>query len=220
MSQLHFLLIIYISAVEDNLIQFFFRDEPTVGIDPVLRLEVWKILRDLCNKGATVLITTHYMDEASRADEIGFLRKGKLIFEGYPVKIKASAQQLSLDDIFLNLCQNTKINSSEICAYQKNVTAPRKDTMPLGDQNKNSNTKRWNCFVATMIQKVLFLLRNKVVMSFQATIIILASIIFYFSIGHELYGLSVAIVIRKVQFVISKILPQAPFALQFILILT
>ena len=57
-------------------------DEPTVGVDPELRVSFWDYFNDIKSQGRTIVITTHYMDEASRCDRIGFMRNGRLIAEG------------------------------------------------------------------------------------------------------------------------------------------
>ena len=59
-------------------------DEPTVGTDPVLRLSIWSALRQIAKQGTTVLLTTHYLEEAGGADCVGFLREGKILQEGNP----------------------------------------------------------------------------------------------------------------------------------------
>ncbi len=81
--------------------EVLFLDEPTVGIDPELRVNFWKYFGNLKEKGITILITTHYMDEASHCDRIGFMRTGKLIAEGEPTNILSSAGVSSLEDAFL-----------------------------------------------------------------------------------------------------------------------
>ncbi|TFG30783.1 MAG: ATP-binding cassette domain-containing protein, partial [Promethearchaeota archaeon] len=57
-------------------------DEPTVGVDPNLRLNFWDYFSDLNDEGVTILTTTHIMDEAEKSKRIGFMRSGKLIAEG------------------------------------------------------------------------------------------------------------------------------------------
>lgn len=59
-----------------------FLDEPTIGVDPNLRLSFWDYFNDLTKKGVTIITTTHVMDEAEKSHLIGFMRKGKLIAEG------------------------------------------------------------------------------------------------------------------------------------------
>ena len=76
-------------------------DEPTVGVDPELRSSFWSYFKDLASKGVTVLITTHYMDEASRCDRVGMIRLGKLVAVGSPAHMKEKTGQSSLEDAFL-----------------------------------------------------------------------------------------------------------------------
>ncbi len=62
-----------------------FLDEPTTGFDPAARRQAWELVRDLCSGGTTVLLTTHYLDEAEHlADRVGVLAAGRLVAEGTP----------------------------------------------------------------------------------------------------------------------------------------
>jgi len=76
-------------------------DEPTVGIDPVLRKSIWDELQQLSCKGTTILLTTHVMDEADKCHQLGMIRNGKLIAVGSPEKLKQQTGTNSIEEAFL-----------------------------------------------------------------------------------------------------------------------
>jgi len=77
-----------------------FLDEPTVGVDPDLRASFWSYFEKLRDAGVTMLITTHYMDEARHCDRIGFMREGRIIAEGSPRELLELTHTESLEDAF------------------------------------------------------------------------------------------------------------------------
>ena len=81
--------------------QLLFLDEPTVGVDPELRVTFWDHFNSLKENGTTVLISTHYMDEARRCDRIGFMKEGRIIAEGVPDELLQRTATDSLEDAFL-----------------------------------------------------------------------------------------------------------------------
>ncbi|XP_022827411.1 ABC transporter G family member 20 [Spodoptera litura] len=79
-------------------------DEPTVGVDPVLRQSIWDHLVDITKGGrTTVIITTHYIDETKQADIIGLMRGGRFLAEESPTELIRRYQGESLEDVFLKL---------------------------------------------------------------------------------------------------------------------
>ncbi|MEX2147576.1 MAG: ABC transporter ATP-binding protein [Candidatus Rokuibacteriota bacterium] len=68
--------------------RLIFLDEPTAGVDPVSRRTFWALIRRLADEGTTILVTTHYMDEAELCDSLGFIYQGRLIASGSPATIK------------------------------------------------------------------------------------------------------------------------------------
>ncbi len=80
-------------------------DEPTVGIDPQLRATFWAYFRQLADDGATLIVSSHVMDEAERCDRLGFLRQGKLLAEGSADELRAQAAAATLDEAFLQFAE-------------------------------------------------------------------------------------------------------------------
>ncbi len=76
-------------------------DEPTVGVDPVLRKEFWDYFQRLKREGKTILITTHITDEAMRADRVGMMIKGRIIATGDPKELMEQNQVSTLEDLFI-----------------------------------------------------------------------------------------------------------------------
>lgn len=76
-------------------------DEPTVGIDPVLRQSIWSELRKLKEDGMTIIVTTHVMDEAEKCDRLAMLRDGRIIACDTPERLKEKLRVSSLEDVFL-----------------------------------------------------------------------------------------------------------------------
>ncbi|MBC9785384.1 ABC transporter ATP-binding protein [Heliobacterium chlorum] len=77
-------------------------DEPTAGVDPVSRRVFWQIIHTLAREGMTILVSTHYMDEADTCDYLGFVFYGQLIAFGTPAEMKAKENKANLDDLFIH----------------------------------------------------------------------------------------------------------------------
>jgi ABC-2 type transport system ATP-binding protein len=80
-------------------------DEPTVGLDPVLRRDLWQLFHDLAGRGKTLLVSSHVMDEADRCDTLLLLRGGALLAEGTPAELRSTTGADDLDEAFLRLVE-------------------------------------------------------------------------------------------------------------------
>lgn len=80
-----------------------FLDEPTAGVDPAARRKFWETIYDLARRGTTILVTTHYMDEAERCERLAFLSRGKLIAIGSPSEVTTQFGTKSVEDVFVEL---------------------------------------------------------------------------------------------------------------------
>jgi ABC-2 type transport system ATP-binding protein len=78
-------------------------DEPTVGLDPVLRRDLWAMFRRLSGEGTTLLVSSHVMDEATRCDRILIMRKGGILFDGTLAEMLKATRAKDADDAFLAL---------------------------------------------------------------------------------------------------------------------
>jgi ABC-2 type transport system ATP-binding protein len=78
-------------------------DEPTVGLDPVLRRDLWKAFNELAAQGKTLLVSSHVMDEADHCHDLLLLREGKLVAAGTPASVRQQSGRQDLDEAFLAL---------------------------------------------------------------------------------------------------------------------
>lgn len=82
-----------------------FLDEPTAGVDPAARRRFWETIRGLAAGGTTIVVTTHYMDEAARCGRIAFLSRGHLIALGTADEVTRQFKQPTIEDVFIELQQ-------------------------------------------------------------------------------------------------------------------
>jgi ABC-2 type transport system ATP-binding protein len=80
-----------------------FLDEPTAGVDPASRRLLWQWLYRLAKQGTTILVTTHYMDEAERCERLAFLSRGHLIAVGNVSQVLTQFAQPTIEDVFIEL---------------------------------------------------------------------------------------------------------------------
>src|ERR687893_13004 len=89
-------------------------DEPTVGLDPVLRVELWERFHALAAAGTTLIVSSHVMDEAGRCDRLLLLRDGDLIADSTPAQLRADGRSDDLEEAFLNLVRaREEVGASE-----------------------------------------------------------------------------------------------------------
>ena len=82
-----------------------FLDEPTSGVDPIVRRQFWELIYEAAHGGTTVLVTTHYMDEAEYCDRISIMVNGRIAAYGAPSDLKRDAGVASVDDLFVRLAR-------------------------------------------------------------------------------------------------------------------
>jgi ABC-2 type transport system ATP-binding protein len=81
-------------------------DEPTVGLDPVLREGLWRSFHELAQSGTTLLVSSHVMDEAKRCDRLLLMREGRLLFQDSPDQLRAQTGERDLEEAFLKLVRS------------------------------------------------------------------------------------------------------------------
>lgn len=82
-------------------------DEPTVGLDPVLRVELWNQFHTLASRGTTLLVSSHVMDEADQCRELILMREGRLLAHTTPDRLRRDTRCTSLEDAFLSVIRHT-----------------------------------------------------------------------------------------------------------------
>jgi ABC-2 type transport system ATP-binding protein len=82
-----------------------FLDEPTSGVDPITRRQFWELIYETAHGGTTVLVTTHYMDEAEYCDRISIMVAGRIDAMGTPAELKQQAGVDSIDELFVRLAR-------------------------------------------------------------------------------------------------------------------
>lgn len=83
-------------------------DEPTVGLDPVLRMNLWSLFARLASEGVTLVVSSHVMDEAAHCDRILLLRDGTLLADATPAELRRQANTEDLDEAFVRLAQRSE----------------------------------------------------------------------------------------------------------------
>ncbi|WP_370692020.1 ABC transporter ATP-binding protein [Kaistella sp. SH40-3] len=88
--------------------QIVFLDEPTGGVDPVTRRQFWNMIYDASDRGITIFVTTHYMDEAEYCDRVSIMVDGKIAALETPAQLKKQFNAQNMDDVFYELARGAK----------------------------------------------------------------------------------------------------------------
>ncbi|EFH87076.1 heme exporter protein CcmA [Ktedonobacter racemifer DSM 44963] len=104
--------------------QVILLDEPTVGVDPELRLSFWQYFVQLNREGVTIIVSTHHLDEASRCTRLGLLRSGELLAQGAPTELLERSGKNSMEEAFLFFAhQNMPSGATEQGQVYTNTTS-------------------------------------------------------------------------------------------------
>lgn len=191
-------------------------DEPTVGLDPVLRERIWEYLAGLARAGTTVIITTHYIDETKQAHKIGLLRDGQLLAEDSPEEILRKYNCDTLEEAFLKMAlrqhetprrrstltsspdvvpENNMINDIRYDSREDfNVVTCSTDVLTSKEKPERLNDTRKGRYKAVFIKSIQQFARHPGGLIFSVLFPIIQVVAFFMAVGHDPIGLHVAVV--------------------------
>ncbi len=85
--------------------KILFLDEPTSGVDPISRHQFWRLIYDMAEKGTTVFVTTHYLEEAEYCNRLSIMHDGRIMDIGAPQQLKEKYHKSSIEEVFIHLVQ-------------------------------------------------------------------------------------------------------------------
>lgn len=193
-------------------------DEPTVGLDPLLRKRIWQYLVRLTYENVTIIITTHYIEEAKLANTIAFMRNGEILAEDKPSSLLEKHNLNSLEDILIKICEEKcnqngidadgeKINDSkELKRDSKAISVFKNKLWQRGSNDKKSKknnnssiskTKNYAIFadhlVALIWKNVTRMRRNVAILLFQCFLSSFQTLLLCTCIGKDPVHMPVAI---------------------------
>ncbi|XP_047525989.1 ABC transporter G family member 20-like [Pieris napi] len=194
-------------------------DEPTVGLDPMLREKIWDYLTELAAKGTTVIITTHYIDETKQAHKIGLLRDGQLLAQDSPTDILRRFNCDTLEDAFLKMAliqnensrtnrrrstlssspdvipESSIVNDSRFQSTEDfNVVTSSRDVLTKQENGVELKSKRTGRLKAVFIKSIQQFSRHPGGLIFSILFPMLQVMAFYSAVGRDPKGLHVAVV--------------------------
>ncbi|KAF5272003.1 hypothetical protein FQR65_LT04984 [Abscondita terminalis] len=157
-------------------------DEPTVGLDPILRETIWNYLLTLAkNDGVTIIMTTHYIDEARQADRIGLMRDGTIICEDSPTKLLVRVEASSLEEAFYKVIVRQGQGASRRAALTPTLKTPV------------SNMIRLNNLHALLWKNTKWMLKNYLFITTVLLLPVLTIFVFGTAIGGDPKNLTVGV---------------------------
>ncbi|XP_038219477.1 ABC transporter G family member 20-like [Zerene cesonia] len=195
-------------------------DEPTVGLDPMLREKIWNYLSELATKGTTVIITTHYIDETKQAHKIGLLRDGQLLAQDAPDEILRRYSCTTLEEAFLKMAvaqnenlrtnrrrstltssspdvipDNTLSNDSRFHSTEDfSIVTSSRDVLTKKDNHMELKSKKKGRYKAVFIKSIQQFSRHPGGLIFSALFPIIQVVAFFSAVGHDPKDLHLAIV--------------------------
>lgn len=176
-------------------------DEPTVGVDPLLRCKIWQYLEYLCkNNGMTTIITTHYIEESRNAYNLAFMRFGRILSQDKPDNLLEKFQCTILEDVFLKLCQQD-------CGQIKKKYSTKRDRKEnrelIADQDEKGDIKNKSFFNsleidsarlnALIFKNMINLKRNPFIVFFFLILPVIQIVLFCYSVFKKPDNLPVSI---------------------------
>ncbi|XP_059048444.1 ABC transporter G family member 23-like [Achroia grisella] len=191
-------------------------DEPTVGLDPMLRERIWEFLSELARRGTTVIITTHYIDETKQAHKIGLLRDGQLLAEEAPEQLLRKFDCDTLEDAFLKLAlrqhnlpprrqsslsvspdviPESSIPGSQYSSRETfNVVTSSTDVLTKNEKPKDCNSKSKARYKAVFIKSIQQFTRHPGGLIFSVIFPILQVVAFFSAVGHDPRDLKIPLI--------------------------
>ncbi|KAK5638893.1 hypothetical protein RI129_013188 [Pyrocoelia pectoralis] len=176
--------------------QVLILDEPTVGLDPLLRESVWNYLIDLIkSQSCTIVLTTHYIEETRQAHKVGLMRKGYVIAEASPQALLGGLGVNTLEDVFLKLSKlqdecDEDGRSRFVCQINDNFAG----CTVRGCDYSNTSSSSKHKIKALVWKQFVTLLRNFPLLIFTVMSSALSVTLFFIGVGHDPKGISVAII--------------------------
>ncbi|XP_050542631.1 ABC transporter G family member 20-like [Daktulosphaira vitifoliae] len=167
-------------------------DEPTVGLDPVLSASIWQHLISFAQNGKTIIITTHYIEEAKQAHTIGLMREGVILAEDSPDVLMARCNANTLEEAFLILSRKQEM-STNILVEDKNKKYVNEKKIAV-QPNLNDGFYRNNRMLCLMYKNLSLLWQQKTFLGFIILLPLIQTYFFNLCIGHDPKGLKIGII--------------------------